>query len=63
MSNCFDRYPYPIFEILNTWQRVLLFTFSALLMTGSTMTLKWVYGKINGIEKFKKDALHPLKDE
>ncbi|KAK3498140.1 FAR-17a/AIG1-like protein [Neurospora crassa] len=63
---CFSKngwYPYPIFDILNTWQRVLLFTFSALLMTGSTMALKWVYGKINGIEKFKKDALRPLKDE
>ncbi|KAI1776503.1 FAR-17a/AIG1-like protein [Hypoxylon cercidicola] len=50
-------YPYPIFDILNTWQRTLLFTFSASLMTGSTMLLKWTYGKINGIEEFKKEAV------
>ncbi|KAI8961718.1 FAR-17a/AIG1-like protein [Daldinia sp. FL1419] len=57
---CFSRngwYPYPIFDQLSTWQRVLLFTFSALLMTGSTMALKWTYGKINGIEEFKKEAV------
>ncbi|KAI0484911.1 FAR-17a/AIG1-like protein [Xylariaceae sp. FL0804] len=56
---CFVRngaYPYPIFEILSTWQRALLFTFSALLMTGSTMALKWTYGRINGIESFRRDA-------
>ncbi|KAI0151908.1 FAR-17a/AIG1-like protein [Hypoxylon sp. NC0597] len=50
-------YPYPIFDILSTWQRALLFTFSASLMTGSTMMLKWTYGKINGIEEYKKDAV------
>jgi hypothetical protein len=54
------RYPYPLFDVLNTWQRTLLFTFSALLMTGSTMALKWVYGKINGIEQIKKEAVDPL---
>ncbi|KAI0025499.1 FAR-17a/AIG1-like protein [Xylariomycetidae sp. FL0641] len=57
---CFTRngwYPYPIFDILNTWQRTLLFTFSALLMTGSTMVLKWLYGRINGMEEFKKEAV------
>jgi hypothetical protein len=35
------RYPYPIFELLSTWQRVLLFAVSALLMTGSTGQLLW----------------------
>jgi hypothetical protein len=57
---CFGRngwYPYPIFDILSTWQRAALFSFSALLMTSSTMALKWVYGKANGIEKFKKEAV------
>ncbi|OTB03105.1 hypothetical protein M426DRAFT_74237 [Hypoxylon sp. CI-4A] len=57
---CYSRngwYPYPIFDVLNTWQRVLLFTFSATLMTGSTALLKWTYGKINGIEEFKKEAV------
>ncbi|KAK3695245.1 FAR-17a/AIG1-like protein [Podospora appendiculata] len=61
---CFSKngwYPYPIFELLATWQRVLLFTFSAVLMTGSTMLLKFVYGKINGIEEMKRDALNPFK--
>jgi hypothetical protein len=39
----------------------MLFSVSALLMTGSTMALKWVYGKVNGIEQFKKDAINPTK--
>lgn len=63
---CFSKngwYPYPIFDLLSTWQRVLLFSVSALLMTGSTMVLKWLYGKINGIDEFRKDALHPIKNE
>jgi len=61
---CFSKngwYPYPIFEILTTWQRVMLFTFSAVLMTASTSLLKWVYGQINGIEELKKEALNPVK--
>ncbi|KAJ9157191.1 Integral membrane protein [Pleurostoma richardsiae] len=56
-----DEYPYPLFGLLNTQQRVLLFTFSAVLMTGSTMALKWLYGKVNGIEKFEKEAARPAK--
>ncbi|KAI0387259.1 FAR-17a/AIG1-like protein [Hypomontagnella monticulosa] len=57
---CFSHngwYPYPIFGILSTWQRALLFTFSASLMTGSTMLLKWTYGKVNGVEEFKREAV------
>ncbi|ORY62264.1 FAR-17a/AIG1-like protein [Pseudomassariella vexata] len=50
-------YPYPIFELLSTWQRALLFISSASLMTGSTMLLKWLYGKLNGIERFQKEAI------
>ena len=57
------RYPYPLFGLLSTAQRVLLFTFSAVLMTCSTMVLKWFYGKLNGIEGFKRDALKPTKFE
>lgn len=34
---------------------------SAGLMTGSTMALKWVYGKVNGVEELKQEAKHPLK--
>ena len=56
-------YPYPLFGVLNTWQRVLLFGTSAALMTGSTMVLKWVYGKLNGIEEFKREATKPVKLE
>lgn len=29
----------------------------------STMGLKWLYGKINGIEEFKKEATNPVKME
>ncbi len=54
-------YPYPIFDLLNTGQRVLLFTFSASLMMLSTMMLKWAYGMINGVEKFQKEAWKPAK--
>ncbi|KAH9827370.1 UPF0641 membrane protein [Teratosphaeria destructans] len=41
-------YPYPIFTMLTTLQRVGLFTFSALLMTLSTSLLTWLYGVVNG---------------
>jgi hypothetical protein len=41
-------YPYPIFTLLSTTQRVGLFTFSGLTCAISTMGLKWLYGKING---------------
>lgn len=57
---CFSHngwYPYPIMDILNTWQRAILFAGSAFLMTGSTVVLKWVYGKVNGIEQFQKEAM------
>ncbi|KAI1817887.1 FAR-17a/AIG1-like protein [Poronia punctata] len=50
-------YPYPIFDLFSTSQRVFLFTSSAFLMTLSTMTLKWLYGKVNGIEQFEKEAV------
>jgi hypothetical protein len=29
-------------------------------MAGSTMTLKWVYGKINGDKEMQREALHPV---
>ncbi|KAK0703821.1 FAR-17a/AIG1-like protein [Lasiosphaeria miniovina] len=56
---CFTKngwYPYPLLGLLTTWQRVVLFGFSAAMMAGSTIALKWVYGKVNGIGKFKRDA-------
>lgn len=52
-----------MFELLKTWQRVILFSVSAGLMTTSTLALKWLYGNINGIEQFKKEALHPIKTD
>ncbi|GKT83202.1 integral membrane protein [Colletotrichum tofieldiae] len=61
---CFSKngwYPYPIFDVLNTVQRVGLFTFSAALMTASTSLLKWVYGRFNGYEQMEEEAYKPLK--
>ncbi|KAK4539529.1 hypothetical protein LTR36_010874 [Oleoguttula mirabilis] len=43
-------YPYPIFGLLGTGERVGLFAFSALLMTASTALLTWTYGVVNGKE-------------
>ncbi|KAF7196042.1 hypothetical protein HII31_02668 [Pseudocercospora fuligena] len=43
-------YPYPIFEMLDTTQRVGLFAFSALLMTTATAVLVWLYAMVNGTE-------------
>ncbi|KAH6691312.1 integral membrane protein [Plectosphaerella plurivora] len=61
---CFSHngwYPYPIFTVLDTTQRVGLFTFSAVLMTGSTVLLKWLYGKVNGVPQMQREAQKPLK--
>lgn len=41
-------YPYPLFQILATHERVGLFAASALLMTLSTSALIWLYGVVNG---------------
>ncbi|EME80491.1 uncharacterized protein MYCFIDRAFT_212071 [Pseudocercospora fijiensis CIRAD86] len=41
-------YPYPIFEMLDTTQRIGLFAFSALLMTTATAVLVWLYAMVNG---------------
>lgn len=49
---CYSRngfYPYPLFEILGTGERVGLFGGSAVVMTASTVVLKWVYGRVNGV--------------
>jgi len=42
------RYPYPLFEILTPAWRAALFAGSAFVMTLSTATLKWLYGRVNG---------------
>lgn len=43
-------YPYPLFEILSTTERAGLFVGSALTMTLSTVVLKSLYGRVNGVE-------------
>lgn len=53
IERCFDRngfYPYPIFELLPIWGRVLLFAGSAGVMAGVTMGLRWLYGVVNGMD-------------
>ena len=52
-------YPYPIFEALSTPWRVLLFTFSALLMALSTWSLTFLYEKVNGRGYGRKPSGHP----
>jgi len=59
VEHCFSKngwYPYPIFDILSIPQRALLFALAALIMTSSSAALKWVYGKVNGIEDMKREA-------
>jgi len=53
VEHCYQHngwYPYPLFGILSTGQRVLLFAFAALTMTASTGLLKWLYGRVNGLQ-------------
>ncbi|KXJ91960.1 FAR-17a/AIG1-like protein [Microdochium bolleyi] len=60
VEHCFSKngwYPYPIFDILSIPQRAMLFALSALIMTGSSAGLKWVYGKVNGYESLKREAV------
>jgi hypothetical protein len=42
------RYPYPLFELLDTPGRIGLFSVSAIVMALNTATLKWLYGRVNG---------------
>ncbi|GAO13983.1 uncharacterized protein UV8b_01940 [Ustilaginoidea virens] len=61
---CFSkngRYPYPMFELLTTTQRALLFTVSAGLVTAFSGVLKWTYGIVNGYEQAQREAHKPLK--
>ncbi|RGP62379.1 integral membrane [Fusarium longipes] len=54
-------YPYPLFELLSTSQRIAFFTLAAALVTVSSSGLKWLYGRINGDETIQKEAHKPLK--
>lgn len=61
---CFSHngwYPYPLFALLSTVQRVLLFVFCAFLTTTSSVLLKWVYARVNGLERAQNEAHKPLK--
>jgi len=42
------RYPYPLFEMLNTQQRALVFTASAVTFAISSLCLKRLYDLFNG---------------
>lgn len=59
MEECYRHngwYPYPLFDLLGTGQRVVLFAGAAAIMTGSTMMLKLLCGKINGLKGAEKSA-------
>lgn len=43
-------YPYPLFAKLDFGGRVALFAGSAAVMCASTLGLKWLYGKVNGVQ-------------
>ncbi|CEI64138.1 hypothetical protein FVEN_g8985 [Fusarium venenatum] len=61
---CFSHngwYPYPLFELLSTNQRIALFTFAAVLVTVSSSGLKWLYGRVNGYRTAQREAHKPLK--
>ncbi|KUJ22645.1 integral membrane protein-like protein [Mollisia scopiformis] len=47
-------YPYPLFAALDTTQRIFLFTSAAMTMTGSTIMLQWLYGRVNGLRGAEK---------
>ena len=53
------RYPYPIFEALPPSGRVALFTLSAVMMAFSTITLKWLFGRVNGFGSSLKPESRP----
>lgn len=52
-----NSYPYPLFAALDTTGRIVLFTGAASLMTGSTVMLRWLYGKVNGLTAAEKRSV------
>jgi len=57
VEHCFSYngwYPYPLFGMLNTPQRALLFAAAALTMTVSTTMLKWLSGRVTGLQGEEK---------
>ena len=53
------RYPYPIFEQLSTTGRIGLFSLSAIVMTLCTVTLKRLYGHVNGFDSDMPHESYP----
>lgn len=53
------RYPYPLFEALSPPYRAALFAASALVMAASTSTLKWLYGRVNGLGDGREPRARP----
>jgi hypothetical protein len=50
---CYSRngfYPYPIFALLSTTQRVALFAGSGVAMWAIGIGLRWTYRTVNGVE-------------
>jgi hypothetical protein len=50
---CYSRngfYPYPIFTMLSTSQRVGLFAASGITMWGVGSGLRWLYRVVNGVD-------------
>lgn len=58
-TNCYGRYPYPIFEQVPFEGRVGLFVLSAVVMALSTATLKWLHGRVNGFGTQVKPQARP----
>jgi hypothetical protein len=42
------RYPYPLFDVLTTSNRITLFVGSAVVMTLNAALLTYVYSRVNG---------------
>lgn len=66
VERCFGRngfYPYPIFEMVGFGGRVGLFALSAVVMTGSTEGLKWLYGVVNGVDRRTEGTRGVAMDE
>ena len=55
-------YPYPLFALMDTTQRTLLFAGSAVVMAAITMALKWVYVRVNGVIGAGKEQPGKLKN-
>lgn len=61
---CYSKngfYPYPLFEMLGTAERVGLFVGCATTMAMGTGMLRWLYGQVNGREQMKSSKSGDIK--